>query len=135
MSAGVGLTPLLSILETLVQEKSKRRISWIHATRSSYAQAFGKHVQDLIKSHPGANSVVFNEGPKEDAENEYTYKGRMDLEKLDKEKNLFLNDKTTDYYICGPEQFMVAMNAKLNQWGVDKGRINYELFGTGDIPK
>lgn len=135
LSAGVGLTPLLSILETLVETKSQRKISWIHATRSSYAQAFGKHVKELIKSHPQANSVVFNETPGEGTDVDYQHKGRMDLEKLDKEKNLFLNDKTTEYYICGPEKYMVAMSSKLAEWGVDQGRIKYEIFGTGGLPQ
>jgi len=135
ISGGVGLTPLLSILETLVEGKSQRKISWIHATRSSYAQAFGKHVENLVKGLPNARSVVFNEWPDEDTQRGYDYKGRMDLEKLDKEKNLHLSDKTTEYYICGPERFMVATSNRLSEWGIDKERIKYEIFGTGGLPQ
>lgn len=134
ISGGVGLTPLLSILETLAEKKSERQISWVHATRSSFAHAFGPHVANLIKSLPNAKSVVFNEWP-EESKHGYDYKGRMDLAKLDKEKNLHLSDKTTEYYICGPEKFMVAMSNNLSEWGVDKERIKYEIFGTGGLPQ
>jgi len=134
ISGGVGLTPLLSILETLSEQKSERKISWVHATRSSYAQAFGKHIESLVKGLPNARSAIFNEFPDE-KQLGFDYKGRMDLAKLDKEKNLHLSDKTTEYYICGPEKFMVAMSGRLGEWGVGKERIKYEIFGTGGLPQ
>lgn len=136
ISAGVGLTPMVSILNTLVREKSQRPISWVHATRSSEAQAFAKHIQNVAKENENVTAVVFNKSPA--ANNiegvDFKYKSRMDLDVLDKSKDLHLEDRLSTYYVCGPDSFMTAVAAKLKDLGVDAGRIRMEVFGTGMIP-
>jgi nitric oxide dioxygenase len=57
----------------------------------------------------------------------------MDLDKVDKEKDLCLSDKTATYYICGPGGFMRDMGDKLKSFGVDEERIKLEIFGTGNL--
>ena len=135
LSAGVGITPMLSILDTFVAEKSSRRISFVHATRSSGVQAFGKHVKDTVSSHPNVSKAVFNKQPYADAKKgeDYDFTSRMDLDVLNKEKDLCLNDKEAEYYICGPEAFMKDMAAKLKSFGVEESRVKLEIFGTGNL--
>lgn len=138
ISAGVGQTPLMSILNTLTRHNAPtaRSISFIHAARSAAVHAFAHHVRTLERTHSNVTSVVFlkyvNE---EDVQGEdYHHQGRMDLSKLDPEQELFLNDEKTQYFICGPGTFMTDMEAKLQSFGVNDGRIHMELFGTGGIP-
>jgi nitric oxide dioxygenase len=57
----------------------------------------------------------------------------IDLAKLDREKDLYLGDERAEYFVCGPEPFMIAIRRHLMGWGVDKKRINLELFATGDV--
>ncbi|KAJ9622071.1 Nitric oxide oxidoreductase [Taxawa tesnikishii (nom. ined.)] len=137
MSAGVGLTPMISILNTLLQQGSKRRLSWIHGTRSTAAQAFGQHIKDVVTEHKNVHAVVFNKRPGEkDVEGrDYNHVGRVSIEKLDKEEDLCLGEKGTTYYICGPDSFMVDMAKGLKGLGVEEERVKEELFGTGEIPK
>ncbi|GAB7346003.1 hypothetical protein MBLNU457_4777t1 [Dothideomycetes sp. NU457] len=133
VSAGVGLTPMVSIVNTLVQDpqSSNRTISWIHAARSSEAQAFGKHMLETVKHHDNISSVVFNKKPLEQSVKgiDYDFQSRMDLDVVDK-KYLHL-DKPAVYYICGPSSFMTDMAGKLKGYGVDQDRIKLEIFGTG----
>ena len=133
LSAGVGLTPMVSILNTLVQQSlsSKRGISWIHATRSTEAQAFGQHVQNIAKEHDNISTVVFNKNPASQAVKgvDYDFQSRMDLEVVDKER-LHLDSQAV-YYICGPSSFMTDMADKLKSYGVANDRIRLEIFGTG----
>jgi len=135
ISAGVGLTPLVSILNTLVAKKQAARgISWLHTTRSTEVQAFASHIRDVVKAHESdVSAVVFNKAPGEGAIEgvDYKYKTRMTLDVLDDERDLKLGDKTTNYYICGPDSFMADMKAKLKSRGVEEDRIHMELFGTG----
>lgn len=134
MSAGVGLTPMVSILNTIVQRKqTDRKVSFIHAVRSSEVQAFANHVQDIIKQDPNVTATVFNKSPREGAIEgaDYKFKSRMTLDVLDKEKDLFLNNTTSSYYICGPDAFMADMSKKLQEHGVEVERIHTEVFGTG----
>lgn len=135
ISAGVGITPMISILDTFVQEKQERRISFLHATRSSDVQAFGSHIRDNTSTHPHITSVIFNKHPTADAkqDTDYNFACRMDLEKVDKNKDLCLEDEEAVYYICGPGGFMRDMGDKLKSFGVDEQRIKLEIFGTGNL--
>ncbi|GAB7356407.1 hypothetical protein MBLNU459_g7181t1 [Dothideomycetes sp. NU459] len=134
VSAGVGVTPMVSILNTLVARRSRRRISWIHATRSTEAQAFATHVRETVEAHDNISAVVFNKKPAEGAVQglDYDFKTRMDLDVVDGEKDLFLKDRQpATYYVCGPDSFMVDIAKKLKSFGVEDARIKMEVFGIG----
>lgn len=137
MSAGVGLTCLLSILNTLVARRSSRPISWIHAARSSKARAFRAHIQNVVRARDNVKAVFFNKELSEEdvLGRDYHHHGRMDLEKLDREKELFCDNDKTQYFICGPISFMVDVGDTLKGYGVDASRVHVELFGTGGVPK
>lgn len=138
ISAGVGLTPMMAILNTLLQRKSKQKISWIHASRSTSVQAFGSYVRDVAKTHENIKTTVFIKTPDaaKDAEGvDYQFSGRMELDKLDTDQDLFLGDSSAKYFVCGPEGFMTAMENALMSMGVDGERIKMEVFGTGQIPR
>lgn len=136
ISAGVGLTPLTSILNTLTaQTPSARKLHFIHGARSSNARAFKKHVSELPRQFPSIKATFFTGHPsKEDQEGiDYHHVGRVDLSKLD-DQDLFLDDAKTDFYICGPAKFMTDMESSLKARGVGADRIKMELFGTGGVP-
>ncbi|TIA21438.1 flavohemo protein [Aureobasidium pullulans] len=135
ISAGVGITPMISILDTFTQENSDRRISFIHATRSSGVQAFGSHVRDITSSHSNVSATIFNKLPAEEAKQgvDFDFATRMDLDVLEKKKDLCLQDKEACYYICGPSGFMTDMGNKLKSFGVEDARIKLEIFGTGNM--
>ncbi|KAI5270987.1 flavohemo protein [Aureobasidium subglaciale] len=135
ISAGVGITPMISILNTFIQEKKEKKISFVHGTKSSAVQAFGPHIRDITSTYPFVNSVIFNKTPSADAKQgtDYDLASRMDLDRLNKDKDLFLHDKEAVYYICGPSGFMKDMAAKLQSYGVEERRIKLEIFGTGNM--
>ncbi|KUI55233.1 Flavohemoprotein [Cytospora mali] len=131
ISAGVGATPLVSMLQALAQPSAVRRpVSWIHTSRSKATQPFADEVlsivngalKDRVSTHVHLRQGVDGEG-----------KPRLDLLPLDREGELFVHDRRTEYYICGPEEFMVELRRKLLGMGVDKERVYLELFATGDV--
>ncbi|GME27714.1 Flavohemoprotein [Neofusicoccum parvum] len=138
LSAGVGLTCLLAILNSLTAAPAPapapaRPVAWIHAARSSGARAFGAHVAALAADRPHLRRVLFVSQPG-GAEADVVV-GRLDLAKLDAERDLFVSDRRARYYVCGPERFMVDMQKGLKELGVDEERVHLELFGTGGVPK
>jgi nitric oxide dioxygenase len=137
ISGGVGLTALTSILNTLVAQHSTRKISWLHAARTSDVRAFGHHIREIERSRKNVRAVFFDASPKAEhiQGKDYDHEGRMDLSKLSKEEELFISNPKTEYYICGPTAFMVDMERALIGYGVDADRIEMELFGTGGIPR
>ena len=66
---------------------------------------------------------------------DYQFTGRMSLNKLDADHDLFIHDSRTEYYICGPEKFMADMGKYLDGQGVEGSRIKMEIFGTGEISR
>ncbi|KAK3313219.1 globin-like protein [Apodospora peruviana] len=145
ISVGVGATPLMSMLESLtVSEEegtkkapvSRRPVSWIHASRSSKSKPFGDAVRRLCRENKNVTAHVFLRaiGPEDRVGEDYDSGDmRLDLGKLDKDRDLHLGDQRSEYYICGPEAFMVEIRRALVALGVDKARIHLELFATGDV--
>lgn len=105
ISAGVGLTPLLSMLNTLSSPStSGRNVTWIQGSRSSVEQAFGSHVRKIAEhSHGRVKARFFHSKPGNEERQgmDFDFQGYVDLLKIPKEE-LFLEDKGADYYICGP---------------------------------
>ncbi|KAL0959836.1 hypothetical protein HGRIS_011513 [Hohenbuehelia grisea] len=139
ISAGVGATPIMSILDAVTKPDvtGRRPISWLHASRSKLVQPFAEAVRKIrsdnterVSSHIFLNSV----GRDDLIGTDYHFGGvRMDLSKLDKTKDLFAGDKRAEYYICGPQNFMMDMRQALENMGVDRERTHLELFATGDV--
>ena len=136
LSAGVGLTCLMSILNTLIALHSKRPMSWVHGARSTDVRAFAKHIKDIRRTRDNINLVLFNAKPTDrDVKGvDYHHAGRVDVEKMNKRSDLFLADKRSQYYVCGPTQFMVDMERVLCEHKVDASGIHMEKFGTGGVP-
>lgn len=127
ISAGVGLTPMMSMLEHLHASKSERTIRFYHAARHAGVQSFAPRVREMVKSLPDAASWIVHEQveattkqPLHDAE------GRLELQKLDLPAD-------SDYYICGPLGFMNAQIKSLREQGIADERIHFEAFGTGGV--
>ncbi len=142
ISAGVGATPLKAILDALTSSSSgaavaKRPVSWIHSARSSAAQPFGEAVRQVCRenAHVRANVFLGSVGPGDKVGVDYEFGGvRLDLARLDKERDLFVGDARAEYFVCGPEAFMIEVRAALVGMGVGRGRVFLELFATGDVP-
>ncbi|OGM44747.1 flavohemoprotein [Aspergillus bombycis] len=139
IAAGVGLTPLTSILKTLTSnppDAPQRKIHFIHGARSAAARAFKKDIDSLSEKYQDLHATFFETHPaaEEKQGEDYDHQGRVDISKLDKSKDLFLDDPKTEYYVCGPDRFMTSTRAALAAAGVSEDRIKLELFGTGGVP-
>ncbi|KAG7125919.1 Flavohemoprotein like [Verticillium longisporum] len=138
LSAGVGVTPLTSILDAVLagpeSKMTKRPIRWVHAARRTDQMAFAAHIKKVTADNANVKSKVFLNTVVEGEEQgrAYDFKGRLDLDVLDGAQDLGLNSKETDYFVCGPQAFMVEVLHKLEALGVERARVRLELFGTGD---
>lgn len=109
LSAGIGLTLLLAMLNTLVKAHVKREVSWVQVVRNERVHAFREHVRKVRDEHPGRvrAHVFYSEPSATDVEGRnFDVRGRLDLEKVPHEV-LRLDAKDTQHYVCGPESFMV----------------------------
>jgi ferredoxin-NADP reductase/MOSC domain-containing protein YiiM len=134
MSAGVGITPLLAMLQTLVEaeQASPREVWWIHSARDGAHHPFADDVRRLIAGLDKIRSFVFytRPTPGDRPGSRYDAAGRIDLALLQK-AGLPLSGT---FYLCGPAGFMGAMTSSLTEQGVPAARIRTELFGPAAAP-
>ncbi|KAK5999145.1 Flavohemoprotein [Cladobotryum mycophilum] len=131
ISAGVGVTPMVSILNTVVERQPERPISWIQGSRTSVP--FFLHVRRIARERHNLNINIFKTelADSDLAGITYDHDFRVDLHKISQE-DLWLRHSAAEYFVCGPEQFMVQMAKHLRSYGVHSSRIRLELFSTGD---
>jgi nitric oxide dioxygenase len=136
LSAGVGATPLVSIQDAVLNSATASRpITWIHGAQHSGSSCFAPHVRDTAAKHDNVTAKIFLADLRDGdvAGKDYDFTGRINLEKLAEENLLQLGDKTAEYYVCGPEDWMVSVRTWLQSQGVDLERQHLELFKTGDV--
>jgi nitric oxide dioxygenase len=135
ISGGIGLTPLTSILNSLVSRSVTRPISWVHSARAADVRAFATEIDEISRTKENVRAVFFDGRPERSPYDDGVahVAGKCDLSKLDKEEDLFLNQIKTEYYICGPTGFMIECERALVEYGVDPVRIHMEVFGLGSV--
>ncbi|KAL1407797.1 hypothetical protein Q8F55_007232 [Vanrija albida] len=130
-SGGVGITPNLSILNTVTQSADGPNVSWIQGVRNANEHVFKKHVDDLVASTGGKVQAQAYYSQVDAVEGEGLHQGHVDVAALSPEA-LALADKDALYYVCGPAGFMHSVQEGLVARGVDPKRINIEAFHAGD---
>lgn len=126
ISGGIGLTPLISMLNTIVETEPYRPVTYIHATQNSLSHVMKEHVDQLTSEHKNVASYVVYDSPTAEDKDDYNFdkQGYIDLEWL----KTTLPDNQADFYFCGPTPFMKAVNNALKEWEVPEKFIHYESF-------
>lgn len=126
-SAGVGLTPMVSILHKAAMDGGNRPVWYAHGARDGAHLALGDEVKALVASHPNLNSHIRFSRPGADdlLGEDYNAEGRVTAEAL-----LALNAGSDAHYLlCGPTQFVADVQAGLEAAGVPAIHIHFETFG------
>jgi nitric oxide dioxygenase len=131
LSGGVGITPNMSMLNTIVEEGANTNISWIQGVQTENHHVFKQHVDTLVANSNGRikSEAYYSDGP---ASGPNTHEGMIQVDKLDADL-LALGDKKAIYYVCGPDPFMRDIVGGLKARGVDKDRIIVEAFRAGEV--
>ncbi len=130
LSGGVGLTPMVSMLEFIVDQGKEVPLHYIHGTHDRNTHAMREHVRSLAATGRNMKVTDFHQTPLNDEEEgaDYDHAGLITDEWL-----LANTDPAkADYYICGPKPFLRGAVTALSQAGVPAHRIHYEFFGPAD---
>jgi ferredoxin-NADP reductase/MOSC domain-containing protein YiiM len=126
ISAGIGVTPMLSMLHQLVSDASVREVWWIHGARRPEEQALAAEADGLLASLPNAHERLFySAATPSQMHRAHAAAGRLSRDRL---AALGLPAGATAY-LCGPASFMTDMQDALTALGIDPARIRTELFG------
>jgi ferredoxin-NADP reductase/MOSC domain-containing protein YiiM len=129
MSAGIGVTPVLSMLHSLAAAKSSRQIWWLHGARDRDEHAFAGEARTALDGLPGAHSHIRYSapGPGDRSGVDYDAPGHLGASALAELEVPW----DADFYLCGPTTFMDDLVAVLAGWEVPTNRIHSEVFGGG----
>jgi ferredoxin-NADP reductase/MOSC domain-containing protein YiiM/ferredoxin len=127
ISAGIGATPVLAMLQSLAQERSDREIWWLHGARNGQEHAFAAEARVLVASMPNVRARVYYSHPDpDDVEGrDFDSAGRLTASLLAELEP----PSDGEAYLCGPTAFMDDISAGLAALGFDASGIHTEPFG------
>lgn len=127
LAAGVGITPILSILLTALDSMPQRDIVFVHGCLNEDVQAFRTVVDKLALEYPQLKVHHRYSAPSHeritDEDNSST--GFITAELIES----LLPGRDGDYYFCGPQPFMVGIYHDLLKWGIPASQVHFEFFG------
>lgn len=130
LSGGVGLTPMVAMLEALVGQGSEMPVHYVHGTHDRQTHALRDQVRALAAQGKAMRVTDFHQTPLPDEQQGRDY----DLAGIITDEWLVGNTPVAvaDYYICGPRPFLRHAVSALSLAGVPAARIHYEFFGPAD---
>lgn len=132
ISGGVGLTPMVSMLNTLAATEPDRKVIFIHAAQSGNVHALKQEVTELAGLNPQVAVFYCYAEPTDNdkASKSFDKEGYIDLTWLQS----IVPTMDASFYFCGPVPFMKAMNRMLREFGAAESDIHFEFFGpTGSL--
>ncbi|WP_306147614.1 MULTISPECIES: 1,2-phenylacetyl-CoA epoxidase subunit PaaE [unclassified Roseibium] len=128
-AGGSGITPVLSIIKTVLAREPKSTFTLIYANRQTSSIMFREELEDLKNTYLGRFSVIhILETETQDIE---LFTGRIDAEKMELLFRLWVDAEEVDTaFICGPEPMMLTIADSLRKHGLADEQIRFELFAS-----
>jgi ferredoxin-NADP reductase/MOSC domain-containing protein YiiM len=129
LSAGIGVTPVLSMLHALASgsAESSRKVWWIYGARNAKEHVFAKEARQLLNAISGSHSAIAysKPDPTDRLDISFDIQGHLNLESL---QRLGIPIEA-DFYLCGPKGFLTDMARDLASLGVPPDAVHREVFG------
>lgn len=127
VAAGSGITPVLSIISSVLEEEPGSRVTLLYGNRRTDSIMFLEELMDLKNRYPG-RFVIFNVLSRERQDLDLLT-GRLDREKLEEFMATFVpEDEVDEWYLCGPMGMVETAQALLAERGVDPHHVHHEIF-------
>lgn len=126
ISAGIGLTPLVSHLHAAASSRSERRVWFIHGARNGAHHPFAQEVRDLVARHPNLSTrfAYSRPGPADVKGRDYDWSGRLTVAHVLQT----VSDIGAHFLVCGPPAFVWTMRRGLAAAGIADDRLHEETF-------
>ena len=123
--AGVGITPLISIIKTALYREERSKIILIYSSRSVTETLFYDEINKLQEKYPGRFKVIYVS-----SQSKNLLMARLNVFLIEKIVKEYLSFEPADalFYTCGPIDYMVTCRIKLLEMGFDISQIKRETF-------
>ena len=126
-AAGSGITPILSILATTLEEQPESKFTLVYGNRRMDSVMFNEALQDLKDRYPSRLTLIHILSRQ--AQEVPLLEGRIDAAKVRAVMDAFLPVGSMDeVFICGPEAMIEETEKTLLEAGVKADRIRTERF-------
>jgi hypothetical protein len=131
IGGGVGLTPVLSMLNAVAESGSPRQTWFFYGVRNGAEHIMADHLRTIAREHEHVRlHVCYSQpAPGDQAQRDYHWPERVSVDLLKR----VLPSSNFDFYICGPPAMMESLVPGLKEWGVPKERIHFEAFGPASV--
>ena len=133
LAGGIGITPMISMIDRIVQTNSTRKVVLFYGSRNGSDHAFKKYLDNTVRRRPNIQVInVYSEPLEQEQQGvDFHESGFISFGLLKR----VLPNNHCQFYLCGPPPFMEDMYNGLIQWQVPDSRISYEAFGPASIGK
>ena len=133
VAAGSGITPVISIIGSILQVEPASRVTLVYGNRTSQTVMFLDELSDLKDVYPDRLHLV-HVLSRESRETDLL-SGRIDEARLERFLGTLIPPETVDeWYLCGPLELVTTARRVLLAHGVDRARVHSELFHVGEPP-
>lgn len=131
IAAGSGITPVMSLISSMLAEEPRSRATLIFGNRHTTSIMFLEALEDLKNRYPGRFHLI-NVLSRE-AQDVELFSGRLDRERLERILDAIVPVSTVDqWYLCGPFGLVETAQALLSDLGVDSHHVHHEVFHVDD---
>lgn len=125
-AAGSGITPVLSILKTVLNKEPLSRFVLIYGNKTPEETIFFKELLDLQLKFPDR---LFIEFVYSQCKEENCHFGRIEASTVNYViRNKFKTEEFEKFFLCGPEPMINDIKEVLLKNGIDKEKVTFELF-------
>ncbi|MDP6875678.1 MAG: 2Fe-2S iron-sulfur cluster-binding protein [Alphaproteobacteria bacterium] len=133
IGGGVGLTPMVSMLNAICESGSQRETWFFYGIRNGDEHIMREHFEALEAEHENVHVRICYSDPKGDevVGHGFDHACRVSVDLFKQ----VLPSNNYEFYVCGPPPMMEALTADLRQWGVPDDDIHFEAFGPASVKK
>jgi ring-1,2-phenylacetyl-CoA epoxidase subunit PaaE len=134
VAAGSGITPVLSIVTSILEGEPGSSVTLIYANRTQRTVMFLDEVHDLKDRFPSRLQIVHVLS--REASDVELLSGRLDGARLTRIVSALVPDPSdADWFLCGPQQMLADLRTAVSSLGVPDSRAHSELFHADPVPR
>lgn len=133
VAAGSGITPIISIVASVLEQEPNSRVTLVFANRTSRTIMFLEELEDLKDRYPSRFHLIHVLS--REAQDAELLSGRLDAARLTKISETLVPAETVDeWFLCGPYEMVVDLRDALLAMDVAPANIHSELFHVDTAP-